>query len=41
MVDLIHRLKKRADIIIGSDIPSIMAEINNNKNQKIAKIARI
>ena len=38
MDDLIHRRKKRADIIKGSDIPPIIAEINN---EKIAIIARI
>ena len=39
--DLIHRRKKGADIIIGSDIRAIIAEINNNENPKIEIIAII
>ena len=41
MDNLIHRRKKRADLIIDSNIIAIIAEINNNENPKIAIIARI
>ena len=32
MDNLIHRRKKRAEIIIGSNISAIIVEINNNEN---------
>jgi hypothetical protein len=38
---LIHRRKKRADIIIGSNISAIIVEINNEKIAIIEIIARI